>query len=133
LSELLEEEGNAVFATGQDGAARGFQNARAVDFRGADFVVNGHGFSGVAVGQRSFGAEDAAFGDGVAEGGGCVRERVAQRFHRGVVADLSERHRGGRGHQGIRVLQPVGQQLDRRRVAAHADGVDHADQEPPLQ
>ena len=74
-----------------------------------------------------------AFGHRRADFLGLDRQRMPQGGYGRLAADVPQGHRGGRGHVAIGILQPRDQSIDRLRVAANSERIDHADQEPAVQ
>ena len=64
---------------------------------------------------------------------GSIAKRLPQRRNGRIAADASQGHCGGRGYVAIGILQPPDEAIDRPRVAANSQGIDHADQEPAVQ
>jgi hypothetical protein len=123
---------------GQDRPARRFQHALLGHLGAAHRVEQLDGRGGVARPVALLGAQDAAFGDRrphLARRGGHGRagEKLGESAGRGAVADPAQRHGRGRGDFRIRAGQFLRQEVNRLRVAAHADRIDDADQQPALQ
>ena len=131
--KFLDQQRHAVRPTGEDRAASGFQDLCLRQIGRPDLVVEIPGRGCKALGQMALGGEDATFGHRRADFLGLDRQRMPQRGHGRRAADVAQGHRGGRGHGGIGILQPRDQAIDRLRVAANPQRIDHADQEPAVQ
>ena len=128
--ERLDEEWDAVLATGENQAAGRLGLSLLRDLSRANGVVELRRPGGLAGGKKTLGTHDGRLGDIVEPWPGDRQPLREDRRSRGR-ADLAERgSRRGR-HIGIGVAEARFEQAYGCGIAADADRVDHAHEEPP--